>query len=86
VGELAKRVAGSYDLFAPDPESERSPFHSINFVTCHDGFTLNDLVSFNDELSDLPEEAKVEIETLRRQQIKNFLSHRVCSDNQRRLA
>jgi glycogen operon protein len=46
-GELATRVAGSYDLFAPTPESERSPFHSINFVTCHDGFTLNDLVSYN---------------------------------------
>ena len=49
VGELASRVAGSYDLFAPTPESERSPFHSINFVTCHDGFTLNDLVSYNDK-------------------------------------
>src|SRR5512135_453704 len=46
-GELASRVAGSYDLFVPTPDSERSPFHSINFVTCHDGFTLNDLVSFN---------------------------------------
>jgi glycogen operon protein len=45
--ELASRIAGSYDLFAPTPESERSPFHSINFVTCHDGFTLNDLVSYN---------------------------------------
>jgi isoamylase len=45
--ELATRVAGSYDLFAPKPDSERSPFHSINFVTCHDGFTLNDLVSYN---------------------------------------
>jgi glycogen operon protein len=48
-GELATRVAGSYDLFAPTPESERSPFHSINFVTCHDGFTLNDLVCYNDK-------------------------------------
>ena len=48
-GEVASRLAGSYDLFAPHPESERSPFHSINFVTCHDGFTLNDLVSFNDK-------------------------------------
>jgi glycogen operon protein len=46
-GELASRVAGSYDLFAPHPESDRSPFHSINFVTCHDGFTLNDVVSYN---------------------------------------
>ncbi|MGE5756294.1 MAG: glycogen debranching protein, partial [Planctomycetaceae bacterium] len=35
-GELASRIAGSYDLFAPTPDSERSPFHSINFVTCHD--------------------------------------------------
>jgi glycogen operon protein len=48
-GELATRVAGSYDLFAPNPESERSPFHSINFVTCHDGFTLYDLVSYNEK-------------------------------------
>jgi glycogen operon protein len=46
-GELASRVAGSFDLFAPNPDSERSPFHSINFVTCHDGFTLNDLVTYN---------------------------------------
>ena len=29
------------------PEGERSPYHSINFVTCHDGFTLNDLVSYD---------------------------------------
>ena len=49
-GELARRVAGSYDLFGNDPENEgRSPFHSINFVTCHDGFTLNDLVSYNEK-------------------------------------
>ena len=47
-GELASRVAGSYDLFATEDE-ERSPFHGINFVTCHDGFTLNDLVSYNDK-------------------------------------
>jgi len=46
-GDLATRIAGSYDLFAPTPEAERSPFHSINFVACHDGFTLNDLVSYN---------------------------------------
>lgn len=47
--ELATRVAGSYDLFAPNEDSERSPYHSINFVTCHDGFTLNDLVSYNEK-------------------------------------
>ncbi len=48
-GELATRIAGSYDLFAANPDSERSPFHSINFVACHDGFTLNDLVSYNEK-------------------------------------
>ena len=48
-GDLATRVAGSYDLFSRDPESERSPYHSINFVACHDGFTLNDLVSYNEK-------------------------------------
>ena len=46
--DLASRVAGSYDLFVDQNES-RSPFHSINFVSCHDGFTLNDLVSYNDK-------------------------------------
>jgi len=41
---LATRLAGSADLYQC---SGREPFHSINFVTCHDGFTLADLVSFN---------------------------------------
>ncbi len=50
-GELARRVAGSYDLFVAENE-ERSPFHSINFVTCHDGFTLKDLVSYNEKHSE----------------------------------
>jgi len=43
VGELASRLAGSSDLYQP---SGRSPLASINFVTCHDGFTLQDLVSY----------------------------------------
>ena len=44
IGELATRVAGSGDVFAaPD----QSPESSVNFVTCHDGFTLTDLVSYN---------------------------------------
>src|SRR5262249_27117266 len=41
---LAKRICGSLDLYG---DSARHPYHSINFVTCHDGFTLNDLVSYN---------------------------------------
>ncbi|MEW2623852.1 glycogen debranching protein GlgX [Streptomyces sp. NPDC048106] len=44
VGDLAKRLGGSEDLFGPQKEL---PTNSINFVTCHDGFTLNDLVSYD---------------------------------------
>jgi isoamylase len=44
VGAVATRLAGSQDLFGPE---EELPSNSINFVTCHDGFTLNDLVSYN---------------------------------------
>lgn len=43
VPQLAARLAGSPDLYHG---SSRRPFHSINFVTCHDGFTLRDLVSY----------------------------------------
>ncbi|WP_373651490.1 glycogen debranching protein GlgX [Schlesneria sp. DSM 10557] len=44
VNELATRLAGSSDLYE---DNGRKPSASINFVTCHDGFTLNDLVSYN---------------------------------------
>jgi glycogen operon protein len=43
-GSLATRLCGSADLYQP---SGRDPRHSINFVTCHDGFTLWDLVSYS---------------------------------------
>jgi isoamylase len=43
---LAQRALGSPDIFG---HQEREPEQSINFVTCHDGFTLNDLVSYNDK-------------------------------------
>ncbi|HLW12146.1 MAG TPA: glycogen debranching protein GlgX, partial [Casimicrobiaceae bacterium] len=46
VGELASRLSGSSDLFA---HGGRSPSASINFITAHDGFTLRDLVSYNDK-------------------------------------
>ncbi|KIE59435.1 glycogen debranching protein [Methylacidiphilum kamchatkense Kam1] len=42
--EFANRLAGSSDLYE---QSGRKPYASINFVTCHDGFTLTDLVSYN---------------------------------------
>ncbi|MCA2214803.1 glycogen debranching protein GlgX [Jidongwangia harbinensis] len=46
LAEFASRITGSADLYQDDG---RKPFHSINFVTAHDGFTLNDLVSYNDK-------------------------------------
>ena len=44
VGRLADRLLGSPSIYA---QRERELEESINFVTCHDGFTLNDLVSYN---------------------------------------
>jgi len=44
VSRLAARLVGSPDIYGHE---EREPEQSINFVTCHDGFTLNDLVSYN---------------------------------------
>jgi len=46
IGELATRICGSSDLYHPEG---RLPINSINFVTCHDGFTLYDLFSYNDK-------------------------------------
>jgi glycogen operon protein len=46
LAEFASRLTGSSDLYQDDG---RRPLASINFVTCHDGFTLNDLVSYNDK-------------------------------------
>jgi len=46
LGEFAHRFTGSPDLYAGN---SRNPFASINFITAHDGFTLRDLVSYNDK-------------------------------------
>ena len=46
VGEIATRLSGSSDLYQPHG---RLPINSINFVACHDGFTLYDLVSYNEK-------------------------------------
>lgn len=90
IGRLAARIAGSRDIY---PQADREPNRGINFVTCHDGFTLNDLVSYNHKHNDANLEGNrdgahenfswncgidgktkdVAVETLRRQQIKNFL-------------
>jgi glycogen operon protein len=46
IGEFASRICGSSDLYR---SSGKGPASSLNFVTCHDGFTLNDLVSYKDK-------------------------------------
>jgi isoamylase len=46
VGDFVARLTGSSDLYEDDG---RHPFASINFITAHDGFTLRDLISYNDK-------------------------------------
>ena len=46
VGEMVQRIMGSPDLYA---SSGRKPTASVNFITCHDGFTLRDLFSYNEK-------------------------------------
>jgi isoamylase len=50
-GSMAMRFAGSADLFAP---RGRGPWNSINYIVCHDGFTLRDLYSYNQPNNDQP--------------------------------
>ncbi|MGE5519733.1 MAG: glycogen debranching protein GlgX [Candidatus Dadabacteria bacterium] len=49
LGEFAERFTGSPDLYQND---NRHPTASINFITAHDGFTLNDMVSYNEKHND----------------------------------
>lgn len=89
VAAVASRIAGSADLYQA---SGHLPINSVNFITCHDGFTLNDLVSYNDKHNEANgednrdgindnlswncgvegETENLEIDALRRRQIKNF--------------
>ena len=91
LGEFASRLTGSSDLYE---HSARRPIASINFVVAHDGFTLRDLVSFNEKHNEANGEGNqdgesnnrswncgvegetddVAINTLRRQQQRNFLT------------
>lgn len=54
VSELASRMSGSSDLFV---DEDRRPRASINFITAHDGFTLRDLVSYNQKHNEANREA-----------------------------
>jgi isoamylase len=49
IGSFASRISGSSDLYQ---SSGKGPACSLNFVTCHDGFTLNDLVSYKQKHND----------------------------------
>ncbi len=53
LGEFASRLTGSSDLYQDDG---RRPFASINFITAHDGFTLRDLVSYNEKHNEANQE------------------------------
>src|SRR5512132_4307289 len=53
IAEFASRFTGSSDLYLPDG---RAPFASINFVTAHDGFTLRDLVAYNEKHNEANQE------------------------------
>jgi len=84
IGKIADVLTGSSSLFQ---HSLRLPKNGINFITCHDGFTLNDLVSYNNKTNnggiddnnswncghEGPSD-DVEIERLRDRQVKNFLT------------
>jgi glycogen operon protein len=52
-GEFARRLTGSSDLYQDDG---RRPFASVNFITAHDGFTLRDLVSYNQKHNEANQE------------------------------
>jgi isoamylase len=57
VSPLATRLLGSPDLYGHE---EREAEQSVNFITCHDGFTLNDLVSYNEKHNEANGEANVD--------------------------
>ncbi len=83
LGEFAFRITGSPDLYAM---TGRQPYASINFITAHDGFTLRDLVSYNEKHNEANGENNQDgandnrswdsngIETLRARQQRNFLT------------
>jgi isoamylase len=49
VGALMLRLYGSDDLFPDNPREAHRPFETVNYVTCHDGFTLYDTVAYNEK-------------------------------------
>ena len=79
VPDLMTRLYGSSDLFYDDTLTQYRPCQSVNFVDCHDGLCLYDLVAYNNDgqhswncISPGENEASPPVAALRKQQIKNF--------------
>jgi len=77
IGEVATRISGNADLYQG---SGHFPTNSVNFITCHDGLTLNDLVSYTNDwqlswnCGEQGESENPDIQNLRLRQIKNFVA------------
>ena len=79
VPALMTRMYGSTDLFYDDNRTQYRPYQSLNFVDCHDGLCLYDLVAYNNEgqrswncISPGQSETSPAVAALRKQQVKNF--------------
>jgi len=79
VSALMTRMYGSTDLFYDDPSSEYRPYQSVNFIDCHDGLCLYDLVAYNNDGqhswscgSEGDSQTPPAVAAVRKQQIKNF--------------
>jgi isoamylase len=79
VPDLMTRLYGSSDLFYDDTLTEYRPCQSVNFVDCHDGLCLYDLVAYNNDgqhswncISPGDSETSPSVAALRKQQVKNF--------------
>lgn len=79
VPDLMTRLYGSSDLFYDDTLTEYRPCQSVNFVDCHDGLCLYDLVAYNNDgqhswncVSPGDSETSPSVAALRKQQVKNF--------------
>ncbi len=60
VSKLMSRLYGSCDLFPDDAANSYRPYQSVNFITCHDGFCLYDLVSYNEKHNEANGEANAD--------------------------
>ena len=79
VPALMTRLYGSSDLFYDDTNTQYRPYQSVNFIDCHDGLCLYDLVAYNNDgqhswncIGPGDSETSPSVATLRKQQVKNF--------------